>query len=742
MISKYDESFFYRKNKNKFKISSANKLVNPKNLKNHHLKAKLPRTSSAINFPPIFFDINDSINSHNSTGFSFKNIHMNKNNNTNINKSNANIGHLLNINSIEDFIGKNKDPLEKQKILYEEMKEEKLRIKNILSNLISLDNEIESKKIIKNKKGKKDLNKISIDDNKKKIKLSKTMNDINSNSKEEYLYDNSNKTLKFKENDNKKVIYDGLKIMKGKLPIDFIKEMRISKNKLMEEKRIKLTKLKFSVFDKDYDPKIDKYKIKNEKDFKNEEEEKINSFRVKHNLLELQKEQRKIEISHREEIATIYKNIIINKIKKEKFTEVLDETYKLLDKARIEYSLSVDILKERIKSVQKYYNAYIIAVDKLTENKKGYSHKSQSNSGDTDSEVSKRNKTKKSGLDIYEEKMKRYREYLAILEDINKEIKNYDDKFGLIQDELNTLLKTSSERINQLTKSSRELKYIFKELNTQQIQYYLNLLKKGNDTRTEGLSWIVQRLMELNIQVDSSMFPGFLDQEQIEYIIQISKLSFELVQLKQILDSIRNNQDNDILKDRKFLGFENKEIKDYEQKIKQIKFFSSDLNNLEELFKNSENCKSFKSIDKLKNITPLESDKSDFKNKVLQNYLEEIFIKSLIKHFKRKLNPNNNKENSFNKENSENKNLINFLLVKDKNKDYYKDIIILSKRIHRLNDFIKKMKKEEFLIFEEKFKFGIKNDKTKNFYNKVFQALFGSSSFDFCDLQKINLYNE
>ena len=52
------------------------------------------------------------------------------------------------------------------------------------------------------------------------------------------------------------------------------------------------------------------------------------------------------------------------------------------------------------------------------------------------------------------------------------------------------------------------------------------------------------------------------------------------------------------------------------------------------------------------------------------------------------------------------------------------------------------MKKEEFLIFEEKFKFGIKNDKTKNFYNKVFQALFGSSSFDFSDLQKINLYNE
>ena len=52
------------------------------------------------------------------------------------------------------------------------------------------------------------------------------------------------------------------------------------------------------------------------------------------------------------------------------------------------------------------------------------------------------------------------------------------------------------------------------------------------------------------------------------------------------------------------------------------------------------------------------------------------------------------------------------------------------------------MKKEEFLIFEEKFKYGLKNEITKNYYSQVFKALFGSSSFDFSELQKIKLNSE
>ena len=737
MLSKKDNSSFFNNNKNKKKLTSSAKIINPKQLKNRRTQAKFLRTSSAINLPRIKFDPNDSIYSFNSTGFSFNGNNVNNNNNNN--SMNKSLNKLLNIKSIEDFIGKKKDPLEKQKQLYEEMKEEKIKIKNILSNLISWDNEIESMKIIKSKNtnNKKEIKKININ-NKKALISSRTMDDINNG---ENYFNKSNKIIKLRENENNKVFQEGLKVMKGKIQMQILKEMNLTKGSQIKEKKIKLTQLKFSAFDKDYDSKNNQTNIQKEKEEK--EEEKIMELNEKNNMAQFQKEQRRIEIAHREEIATVYKNIIINKIKKKKFTEILDETYKLLDKARTEYSLSVDILKERIKAVQKYYNAYIIAIDKIPDKKISSQSKNISSSSiENDSEHSKKNKAKMKGMDIYEEKIKRYREYLLIMEDLNKEIKNYDDKFGLIQEELNSLLKVSSERIKTLTISSRQLKYIFTELNNQQTQYYLNLLKNGNDTRNEGLSWVVKRLMELNIPIDSSMFPGFLDQEQIDYLIQISKLSFESAQLKQILESLRGGQKSTKLKGRRFMGYEDRELQKYEEKIKQIQFFNSDINNLEELLKEYDDCKSFKSLNKLKSIVHLESNKSDFKTKVLQNYLENIFIKSIIKSIKRKLAINENNEICMQDKKSKNRNLINYLLAKDENKDYYKDVIILYERIQKLNDFIKKMRKEEFLIFEEKFKYGIKNERSKKFYDKIFNALFGSSSLEFSDIQKINIFEE
>ena len=754
MLSKHDDSLSFIKIKNNKKHTASAKIINPKNL-NRRTLSKFPRTSSAINLPGLHFDPNDSLSSFYSTGFTFKSK-ISKNNANNMNKT---LSHLLNINSIEDFIGKDKDPLEKQKQLYEEMREEKIKIKKILSNLISWDNEptikeLDSMKLMKlsKKNIKKDVLKINLNKNNKDIKISKTMNDITShnigtvNNKFENNFTKIEKIPLIKEKEKNKIIKEGLGAIKGNIPMLFMKEMNKSKATEIKEKKMKLIELKFSVFDKDYDPKKYKPIIKKEKDLKKEEDEKINKYHQKNNLAQFLKEQRKIEMTKREESSFIYKNIIINKLKKKKFTEVLDDTYKLLDRARTEYALSVDILKERIKAVQKYYNAYIIAVDKISDNKKG-NNKSQSNiSVENDSEHSKRNKVKMSGMDIYEEKIKRYREYLLIMEDLNKEIKNYDDKFILIQDELNCLLKTSYGRINQLSIESKKLKYIFKELNNQQTQYYLDILKKGSDTRTEGLSWVIKRLMELNVQIDNSMFPAYLDQEQIDYIIQISKLGFESVQLKQILDSLRESQNNVKLKERHFLGFEDKETKKYEEKIKHIEFFNSDINNIEELLKEYDDCKTFKSLNKLKSIVHLDSNnnmhKNDFKNKVLKNYLEDIFIKSIIKNIKKKITIDSNFQKVEKKEKNKNRNLINYLLAKDENKDYYKDVIILSERIQKLHDFIKKMRKEEFEIFEEKFKYGIKNTKTKKFYDKVFNALFGSASFEFSDFQKMNLLED
>ena len=738
MISKkYHE--FNLLNKNKKKLTSSAKIINQKNLKRQYSNRKFLRTSSALNFPYINLEQNDSLMSYNSTGFTFRNKQET------INKDmNNNLFQLLNIKSITDFIGK-KDPLEKQKQLYEEMQEEKMKIKNLLFSLITWDNDS-----LKNQnKSKKDILKINLNNqynNKNKIlKSSKTMDDIKS--EKNYLELNLNKKNKniLEETQHNKKIYEGLKKIKGQLPLDLLKEMNISKGTQIKEKKIKLTQLKFSVFDKDFDQKKFNKLIQEEKELtKKEESEKMDRFKQKSTLANFQKEQRRLEMKQREEISAIYKNILINKIKKKKFIEVLDGTYKLLDKARTEYSLSVDILKERIKAVQKYYSAYINEANNVQENKKGSSHsKSQSNNAsDNLSESSKRSKFKKTGLDLYEEKIKRYREYLAIMEDLNKEIKKYDDKFAVIQGELNMLLKTSSEKIERISKETRQLKNIFNELNNQQTQYYLNLLKIGSDTRAEGLSWIIKRLMELSISIDSSMFPSFLDQEQIDYIMQISKLGFECTQLKQILESLRGRQSNKKLKKRHFMGYEDEELEQYEEKIKNIEFFNSDINNIEELLNDFNNCRSFKSLNKLRNVKPVEQNKNNFKNQVLRNYLENIFTQSIIKNLKKKITLDSNYENLMTKEKSKNRNLINYLLAKDDKKEYYNDVLVLSERIKRLNNFIKKMRKEEFLIFEEKFKYQIKVNQTKTFYDKVFNALFGSSSFEYSDFQKMNLNDE
>ena len=313
----FTKQSFFLKSKNKKKLTASAKIIKPKELKNNRSQTKFPRTSSAMHLPRIHFDPNESLLSLNTTGFTFN---SKKPDNTKLNKS---LSKLLNINSIEDFIGKNKDPLEKQKQMYEEMLEEKKKIKNVLANLITWDidsswKDSGSTKDIKNKNQQKEIPKIMLNDKiqSKTINVSKTTEDFYSNNKNNKSISeiNMNKTMKMpKENEKSNIIYEGLKMLNRKMPSQILKEINISKGTQIKEKKMKLTLLKFSVFDKDYDPKKNKPILKREASLKKEEDEKIDKYQEKNNIANFQKEQRKIEISHRKEISTIYKNIIIKK---------------------------------------------------------------------------------------------------------------------------------------------------------------------------------------------------------------------------------------------------------------------------------------------------------------------------------------------------------------------------------------------------------------------------------------------
>jgi hypothetical protein len=63
----------------------------------------------------------------------------------------------------------------------------------------------------------------------------------------------------------------------------------------------------------------------------------------------------------------------------------------------------------------------------------------------------------------------------------------------------------------------------------------------------------------------------------------------------------------------------------------------------------------------------------------------------------------------------------------EKEKKYYKEINFLTNRIQQLEEFIYKMKNDEYNIYLNKFKY-IKKDninKNENNNNKIFNALFG-----------------
>ena len=92
----------------------------------------------------------------------------------------------------------------------------------------------------------------------------------------------------------------------------------------------------------------------------------------------------------------------------------------------------------------------------------------------------------------------------------------------------------------------------------------------------------------------------------------------------------------------------------------------------------------------------------------------------------------NTKDNKlFENEHKNRDNLMRYLIGEEKEKEYFKDIFVLRERTKRLDEIITKLKKEEYLIFEEKMKlYETKEKYIKRFYDKIFNALFGNTSFE------------
>ena len=450
---------------------------------------------------------------------------------------------------------------------------------------------------------------------------------------------------------------------------------------------------RFSIFYTNYNPNLEM--LNNNK--------KDNSL---NNIINIEKSNTKFENANLDRLMKIYEYVKNNKIKKKKYKEVIDSAYNLIFQAKKECELSVDLLKERIKSLQKYYEAYIKSYSKIKD-------------------------SKDRKIKLYEEKIIKYREYLSIYEEINEEIKKYEDNYNIIKVDLDSFINEIRKKIEIITKEINKYKYLFNELKEQQIEYYLDKLKKGEDTRKEGLSWIVQKLMELKVDIEPNLFPGYLDQEQIEFIIKISELDFELHQLRIILKTFKEKKKS-FLKDKinndKIVNMKRQSIKKIKlKKIKNEDFalagdinFEIDFESCFDEFLKDKGIKNPKIIELQKKFKLKEGFNSFIKYKTEANKLNII-----TKRIRNKMNlySQTNDSKLFEKIK---KHKVKYIDVET---EFFKDFAEINDRIEKLDEMIERLKKEEYLIFKEKIKLIRESDRQKKF-EIIYNALFGEIIFD------------
>ena len=445
-------------------------------------------------------------------------------------------------------------------------------------------------------------------------------------------------------------------------------------------------------------------------------------------LVTSEKDRKHLENTKKEELKQINQKILLNKYKKKQYNDVLNSTYHLLDKARTEYNLSVDILQKRIESTQKYYEAiikdYEIQHHFKRDEKRQLSKSMRSiEIPNTIYNNIKKNKNKINNLELYEAKMRSYRDYLSIVEDINNEIKKYDINFNNIRKELNELIIKINEKLCELNLDTSELKAIFKDLSYQESQYYLSLLKFGRDTRKDGLSWIIKRLMELNIPITHNIFPKFLDKEHINYLIKIGKLEYEKTQIKSIIEALK-----EMGKSKKKLE-KSKSVNDNMTSNKENYYknfnFNNDILN-EDIYNNFYGSKVIDKLMELYNKQYIMKNKLYIYKK--QNNLDNLVLKEI----KKKINifARNKDDKIFNEENIKN-NIKNVINVSIKGKEQYYNILVLREKEKKLNWYIRNLRKKQILIFQEKYRpVEIKDIVSKMNYQKMFNALFGKNDFD------------
>ena len=404
-----------------------------------------------------------------------------------------------------------------------------------------------------------------------------------------------------------------------------------------------------------------------------------------------------------------YSRVIKDKIKYEKqlHSELIDLNNNIQDKKEeknITTQKLSDIYNKQsklTKNFNKLYNERKSLLERFQDDyeKKGKFHKS---TFIKTFEISKKNEELKNNI-----------------KDAKKE---YVKNMKIIDSEKENCLKDMKRIENEMC----YFKQINNELIKEQRQYYMEILRNGYDSRNEGMIWVVRNLLELNTNLEYHHFPKFLTHEQIDYLIKISSISLDEIQLKIILKVLKQKQKDLRIKEniRRMTVVDN-----IYADIKRKSIQNND-NDILELTK-----KTHKRV-----LTEYEKEKIKIRNEINKKFMKlyykneetiRMFAEKNIEDNKDEILIEKFRECLFGRTNYHTTDSLLKLFEGDQRQKKILNVILyIRQKLNELNLIKKKIKDEQILIFKESQKYDESELDVKQLMQKelVKKCLFGVSA--------------
>lgn len=298
--------------------------------------------------------------------------------------------------------------------------------------------------------------------------------------------------------------------------------------------------------------------------------------------------------------------------------------------------------------------------------------------------------------------------------------KDYEKKIGEFNRQKDEIIK----EINIVRKEENFFKKVSNELIKDQRLYYLDILKKGYDVRSEGLVWVIRNLLEMQTNLEYHHFPKFLTNQHCDYLIEMADICLEEAQLKIVLKAVKNKQmkiknEENIIKFNKIVDYATKESSKITNaitnpgiinKYKESGFYNKKEKTITE--------KLFEMFNKI-----YEKHEEAFKFST-EKRNEEIKLEKVQKRIKETLlEKGARKTDNYQSLNE----ILHFIEQNENSKGFLEIILNIRARLNYLSKYKEKLKNDQLTLFKlsQNSNKRFTNAKSSLQYDLIFSALFG-----------------